>query len=83
MVTGDDLEVLGTAQVGYSPSCPRPGWAEQDPALWEGALAPAIAGALAAAGCDPAAVVALAIAGQLDGCVAVGRDRRPRGPCLI
>ena len=38
---------------------------------WEAALAPAIAGALAAAGVAADAIGALAIAGQLDGCVAV------------
>ncbi len=83
MVTGDDLAVRGAAQVGYPVSHPRPGWAEQDPAAWETALAPAIGAALADAGCAADQVSALGVAGQLDGCVAIGRDRRPRGPCLI
>ncbi|HEY6033701.1 MAG TPA: FGGY family carbohydrate kinase, partial [Kofleriaceae bacterium] len=62
---------------------PRPGWAEQDPRTWEAALAPAIGQALAKAGAKPADVAALALAGQLDGCVAVDASGAPLHPALI
>jgi xylulokinase len=83
VVTGDDLALLGEASSAYRPSFPRPGWAEQDPALWEAALAPTIGRALAAAGVAPGAVRALGICGHLDGCVAVGSDGQALGPCIL
>ena len=83
VVTDDELRSRGQAAVAYRPSFPRPGWAEQDPQLWERALGPAIARALDAAGCAPEAVRALGICGQLDGCVAVDRDGRALAPCII
>ncbi|MGH6944554.1 MAG: FGGY family carbohydrate kinase, partial [Geminicoccaceae bacterium] len=73
VVTDHDLSRLGAATSAYRPSFPRPGWAEQDPRLWERALAPTIARALEAAGATPDAVRALGICGHLDGCVAVDR----------
>lgn len=78
-----DLRVLGSASQSYEASYPRPGWAEQDPRLWEAALAPAISGAIHKAGADPADVCAIGIAGQLDGCIAVDQRNEPLGPCLI
>jgi xylulokinase len=83
VVLGDDLAALGEHAIAYAYDVPRPGWAQQDPALWEAALAPAIAGALAAARLPPAAIAAIAVTGQLDGCVAVGPDGAALGPCLI
>ncbi len=66
VVCGDDLAVCGAHRVAHPL-----GDGEQDPVDWERALGAAIAGAIAAAGVRPADVAALAIAGQLDGCVAV------------
>ncbi|HUJ60516.1 MAG TPA: FGGY family carbohydrate kinase [Kofleriaceae bacterium] len=77
------LAVLGDHQVGYPTEHPRPGWAEQDPARWEAALGEAIAGALAAAGLGADDVTALALAGQLDGCVAVDAAGAPVARALI
>jgi xylulokinase len=75
--------VLGQASLGYGVSHPRPGWAEQDPRLWESALSRVIGEALRAARVEPSAVRGLAVAGQLDGCVAVGASGEPLSPCLI
>ncbi len=83
VVAADDFRVLGRAAEGYAPDYPRPGWAEQDPRLWERALAPAIGQALVDAEVSPNDVRALGIAGQLDGCLAVDAGRRALGPCLI
>jgi xylulokinase len=77
------MRVCGEAATSYRPHFPRPGWAEQDPALWERALAPTIADALRRAGAAPAQVLALGICGQLDGCVAVDAVGRALTPCLI
>ena len=78
-----ELSVIAAASRRYSFDAPRPGWAEQDPALWEAALGPAIAEALDRAGRDASEVEALGLAGQLDGCVAVGASGEALAPCLI
>ena len=83
VVCDDALAVRGEAAVGYEPDFPRPGWAEQDPRLWEDALAPAIGAALAEAAIDADAVTALGIAGQLDGCIPVNGEGTALGPALI
>jgi xylulokinase len=77
------MRVCGEAATSYRPHFPRPGWAEQDPALWERALGPTIAAALRQAGAAPAQVQSLGLCGQLDGCVAVDADGRALAPCVI
>jgi xylulokinase len=83
LLLSPDMKVAGEHAIQYRPSFPQAGWAEQDPKLWEGALGPAIHGALAAAGRKPDEVKALGFAGQLDGCVAIDRQGAPLHPCLI
>jgi xylulokinase len=83
VVCDADLRVLGDHQVPVATVHPQAGWAEQDPASWEAALAPAIGRALAQAGASPTDVAAIALAGQLDGCVPVGRDAEPLHAALI
>jgi xylulokinase len=82
-VLDDDLNVLASAQRGYRPSTPRAGWAEQSPHLWLEALEPAIGEALVLAQLETADIKAIAICGQLDGCVPVNREGRALGPCII
>ncbi|MFZ5791740.1 MAG: xylulokinase [Pseudomonadota bacterium] len=77
------LQPLGSGRRSYPIAFPRPGWAEQDPALWEAALGPAIAEALAAAGRKAGEVAAIGIAGQLDGCIPVDANGLALHPCLI
>ncbi|MHA1600729.1 MAG: xylulokinase [Alphaproteobacteria bacterium] len=83
VVLDEEFRLLGEAARPYEPDYPRPGWAEQDPALWDAAIGPAIAEALTRAGIPKDKVTALGIAGQLDGCVATGSDGRALAPCLI
>jgi xylulokinase len=83
VVCDEQLRVLGAHQIRHATSHPRPGWAEQDPRLWEAALAPAIGKALARANADRSEVIGLAIAGQLDGCVAVDANAEPLHAALI
>ena len=77
------LEVLGEGGAGYRPAYPQPGWAEQDPLIWERALKPAISAALNAARLAPHEIVSIGVAGQLDGCVPVDASGAPLHPCLI
>jgi xylulokinase len=76
------LALKGEASRCYRPHFPGPDRAEQDPRLWEAALGPAIAAALADAGLAAGQVTALSICGQLDGCIPVGRQGELRGPCI-
>jgi xylulokinase len=77
------LRTVGRGARPYPIAFPQPGWAEQQPALWEAALAPATAEALMAAGRNPSDVSAIGIAGQLDGSIPVDAAGRALGPCLI
>jgi len=83
VITDEQLRPLGEASVAYAPRYPRPGWAEQPAEVWEQALAPAIGDALEAAGVEASRVSALGICGQLDGCLPIGPNGEPLGPCLI
>lgn len=83
VVTDAALRVVGEASIPYRPNFPRPGWADQDPALWLDALGPAIHRALEAAGLGPNAVRALGITGQLDGCVPTDAAANALAPGII
>ena len=83
VVCDDQLALRGQHSVAGETHMPAPERAEQDPRGWEAALGPAIAGALAASGTRPEEIAAIAIVGQLDGCVAVGADGAPLHPALI
>lgn len=83
VVCDEGLAVRGQHAIAYATQHPAPDRAEQDPQKWEQALAPAISGALAAAGARADDIAALAIAGQLDGCVAVDAAGLPLHAALI
>jgi xylulokinase len=83
IIADASLGVHGVGQSPYRPAYPRPGWAEQDPALWLNALAPAIAQSLAAAGLEPGDIRGIGICGQLDGCVGVTLGGEPIAPAII
>ena len=83
VVVDDNMRVLGEAAYPYAPFFPRPGWAEQDPVLWEEGLRLSVAGALKSAGVSSMGIRALGVAGQLDGCLPVGSDGRAIHNCLI
>ena len=83
VVAGRDFRVAGRGRSAYRPDFPAPGHAEQDPKDWEAALAPAIAQALQAAGCGPADIAGIGVAGQLDGCIGLDASGRVVHPALI
>jgi xylulokinase len=62
-------------------AAPRPGWAEQDPAMWWEHTALAIRAALA--GRDAARVAAIGISYQMHGLVTLDADSRPVRPAII
>ncbi|MFO1055502.1 MAG: FGGY family carbohydrate kinase [Dongiaceae bacterium] len=77
-----NLTIRGRAARRYPLDYPQPGRVEQDPRLWELALAPAIAEGLARADVTQSDVRALGFCGQLDGCIAVDRDGEPLSSCI-
>jgi len=83
VVVTDARAILGQAQVSLTLEYPRPSWVEQDPRQWDAALPQAIARALAAAKIKAAEVLAVAVSGQLDGCIAVDQECEPLSPCLV
>ncbi|MBC8241805.1 MAG: hypothetical protein H8E30_15210, partial [Alphaproteobacteria bacterium] len=83
VVADETLNVLGSASHAYAVSYPKPGWAEQDPHLWEAALGPVIEAALKDADVSKDSITALGLAGQLDGAVATDAKVEPLHPCLI
>ncbi len=83
VVCDEHLVVRGDHAIAQTTIHRRAGWAEQDPRAWDAALGPAIAEALARAGAAPSEVVAIGLAGQLDGCVAVDPEGEPLHAALI
>ena len=83
IVTDETLRRCGEASRSYAPQFTGPDRAEQSPRLWEEALGPVIAEALADAGIESNRVTALGLCGQLDGCVPVDSNCEPLGNCLI
>jgi xylulokinase len=83
VVCDESFAVLGSHALAYVAYHPAPGWAEQDPAQWEWALERVIEAALSGAGIQGSDVRAIAIAGQLDGCIAVDERGQPLSRCLI
>jgi xylulokinase len=83
LILNEDLQVLGSASRSYEAEFPQPGWAEQNPTHWLTALAPTIGEALANAQLSALDIAALAICGQLDGCIPTARDGSALGPALI
>ena len=76
-----DGERLATTYQTYPVLYPRPGWAEQDPAEWTGALVRGFAEL--AEEVELGRIGALSFASQLDGLVAVDADGRPLAPAII
>ena len=70
-----------TAYVPHQLSYPQPGWAEQDPSEWLGAVAQALAEVRREVGGE--ALRAIAFGSQLDGLVPAGADGDPTGAALI
>ncbi len=76
-----DGELVATAYVPHTLSYPQPGWAEQDPREWLGAVAQAVAEVCRAVGA--AAVRAVSFGSQLDGVVTTDAAGEALGSALI
>jgi xylulokinase len=80
VLVGDDGTIVATASAEYPLSTPRPGWSEQDPALWWDACGQVCRELVAKPG---VAVVAVGLSGQMHGSVVVDRAGSPLRPALL
>ncbi|HET7678338.1 MAG TPA: xylulokinase [Candidatus Limnocylindrales bacterium] len=69
LLVDDAGGIAGVAASEYPFAAPRPGWSEQDPALWWTASLQAIREVLATSAVDPASVAAVGLSGQMHGLV--------------
>ncbi len=76
-----DGALVAASYVPHELSYPRPGWAEQDPRSWLGAVAQALAEVRRATAGDH--IHALSFGSQLDGMVAADHDGEPTAAALI
>jgi xylulokinase len=83
VLVDDQGIALADASASCDTSYPASGWAEQDPAGWERALARCVREVRLKAGIGRNDVTMLALACQVDGLVALGRDLRPLRPAII
>jgi xylulokinase len=81
------LDETGTAVQGaaapHEMTCPRSGWAEQDPACWERGIARTVRELRQRSGVAANEVEMLALASQVDGLVALGDSLKPLRPAII
>ncbi len=75
--------LLGSVTRPYPLEVPRPGWAQQDPALWWGAARQAIRTLLAEAGVKPSAVAGVGLTGQMHGSVFLDAKGAVLAPALL
>lgn len=75
--------IAGLGQEEYGIDSPRPGWAEQDTAVWWRAAVTAVRRAVAAAGVRAEAIGGIGLSGQMHGTVLVDAEERPLGPAII
>ena len=80
LLTDERGAPLASAQRAYSPDRPRAGWSEQDPEVWAGAMAGAIADIKDSAGKALGALKAIGFSGQMHGAVLLDRAREARSP---
>ncbi len=81
--TGRVIASATAPQAEMAINAPRPGWAEQDPALWWDNLKRATAGIAESSGFDLRDVQAIGIAYQMHGLVIVDKSLRVLRPSII
>jgi xylulokinase len=83
LVVGEDGAAVAQASAPCAMSHPASGWAEQDPADWESALAGAVRQACANGDVAPEDVAMIGLACQVDGVIALDDRHRPLRPGII
>lgn len=76
-------QVVATAMAPHSISSPKPGWSEQDPAMWWAACAKATREVLRQAKADKADIVGVGLSGQMHGSVFLDEADRVLRPAIL
>ena len=79
----DSGEILASASAEYPCSYPRPGWSEQDPALWWDATVSTIREVMAKAALKPEEIAGIGLSGQMHGSVLLDKQREVVRPALL
>ena len=74
--------IVGVGRREYGLATPRPGWAEQDPALWIDAAVRTTREALAQAAIRPHDIAAIGLSGQMHTTVCLDRHGAPLRPAI-
>src|SRR5262245_33081590 len=82
LVLDGACRVIASATCPYSLYRPRPGWAEQDPEDWWGAVVVVLA-ELKAQNVALERIGAIGLSGQMHGLVLLDADGQPAGPCHL
>src|ERR1043166_814277 len=69
LLLSPDGRLLASVTRSYPLDVPRPGWAQQDPALWWGATTQAIRALLHKGGIKPSQIAGVGLTGQMHGSV--------------
>ncbi len=83
ILVDDRQAVRARAACACPVSRPAPGWVEQDPQAWIGAVRTLLAELRASAPRACGALRGLAVAGQMHSLVALGADQRPLWPAML
>lgn len=75
--------ILGVASSEYGFDVPRPGWSEQDPAIWWTAAVEAIGRVLAETGVGGADIEAIGLTGQMHGLVLLDGGGKVLRPAIL
>ena len=75
--------VVATATAPHTISTPKPGWSEQDPAMWWAASRKATREVLRKAGADKSDVIGVGLSGQMHGSVFLDSDDKVLRPALL
>jgi xylulokinase len=78
-----DGTLVASAYEAYEVQFPRPGWAEQDPRLWDEAIRAACRRLVEGLDGDAGGIRAISFGSQLDGQVPIDGSGGPLRPCLI
>ncbi len=79
----EDGAVVAAASESYRPDNPRPGWSEQDPNVWRGAMGKALAALREAEPKRFAGVKAVSFSGQMHGLLALDSANEPLRPAML
>lgn len=75
--------VVATATAPHSISTPKPGWSEQDPAMWWAAAGKATKAVLREAGAKKEDIIGVGLSGQMHGSVFIDSDDQVLRPALL